>query len=205
MDVAPVTAFETGTNTWRRLTAWPSGCASGCRVTPTPLSLAPAGRSRFGTRRVRRRGVRRICVRSGEAGAVPRAADPAGRLRQRHDVVAVARRRSARGVGPARRAGFTSDVLKAPVKISGQPVANLVASTSGTDADWVVKLIDVYPDEVAAQPVMGGYQLMIAGRHLPRPLPREASRTRRRSPPTRRCRTASRCRRRTTCSCRATA
>ena len=40
---------------------------------------------------------------------------------------------------------FTSDVLTAPVKISGQPVAHLVASTSGTDSDWVVKLIDVYP------------------------------------------------------------
>src|SRR5690349_8941258 len=37
MDVAPVTAFETGTNEWRRLDAWPSGCASGCRTTPTPL------------------------------------------------------------------------------------------------------------------------------------------------------------------------
>jgi putative CocE/NonD family hydrolase len=57
---------------------------------------------------------------------------------------------------------FTSDVLTAPVKISGQPVVNLVASTSGTDADWVVKLIDVYPDEVAGQPAMGGYQLMIS-------------------------------------------
>ena len=45
---------------------------------------------------------------------------------------------------------FVSDVLKAPMKISGQPVANLVASTSGTDSDWVVKLIDVYPDEVPA-------------------------------------------------------
>jgi putative CocE/NonD family hydrolase len=57
---------------------------------------------------------------------------------------------------------FTSDVLKEPLKISGQPVANLTASTSGTDSDWVVKLIDVYPDEVADQPAMGGYQLMIA-------------------------------------------
>src|SRR5260370_19758554 len=38
-DVAPVTAFETGTNTWRRLPAWPSGCASGCGVKPTPLYL----------------------------------------------------------------------------------------------------------------------------------------------------------------------
>jgi hypothetical protein len=57
---------------------------------------------------------------------------------------------------------FTSDVLTAPVKISGQPVANLVASTSGTDSDWVVKLIDVYPDEVATQPEMGGYQLAVS-------------------------------------------
>ncbi len=43
---------------------------------------------------------------------------------------------------------FTSDVLTTPVKIIGQPIANLIASTSGTDSDWVVKLIDVYPDEV---------------------------------------------------------
>jgi putative CocE/NonD family hydrolase len=57
---------------------------------------------------------------------------------------------------------FTTGVLTAPVKISGQPVAHLTASTSGTDADWVVKLIDVYPDEVAEQPEMGGYQLMVA-------------------------------------------
>jgi putative CocE/NonD family hydrolase len=57
---------------------------------------------------------------------------------------------------------FVSDVLKEPVKISGQPIANLIASTSGTDSDWVVKLIDVYPDEVASQPRMGGYQLMVS-------------------------------------------
>ena len=36
-------------------------------------------------------------------------------------------------------------------------------ATSGTDSDWVVKVIDVFPDEVAAQPAMGGYQLMISG------------------------------------------
>ena len=57
---------------------------------------------------------------------------------------------------------FTTDVLKGPVKISGQPMANLMASTSGTDSDWVVKLIDVYPDEVAGQSNMGGYQLMVS-------------------------------------------
>jgi putative CocE/NonD family hydrolase len=57
---------------------------------------------------------------------------------------------------------FVSEALTASVKISGQPVVNLIASTSGTDSDWVVKVIDVYPDEVAAQPTMGGYQLMVS-------------------------------------------
>ncbi len=57
---------------------------------------------------------------------------------------------------------FVSEPLTAPVTIAGQPLANLVASTSGTDSDWVVKLIDLYPDEVAAEPWMGGYQLMIS-------------------------------------------
>ena len=57
---------------------------------------------------------------------------------------------------------FVSEVLTDPVKISGEPIAHLVASTSGTDSDWVVKLIDLYPDEVAGQPEMGGYQLMVS-------------------------------------------
>ncbi len=48
------------------------------------------------------------------------------------------------------------------MRIAGPPVVNLVASTSGTDSDWVVKLIDVYPDEVPSQPEMGGYELNIA-------------------------------------------
>ena len=53
-------------------------------------------------------------------------------------------------------------MLTAPVRISGAPVADLLAATSGTDADWVVKLIDVYPDEVPSQPEMGGYQLGVS-------------------------------------------
>jgi hypothetical protein len=57
---------------------------------------------------------------------------------------------------------YESDVLAGAVKLSGQPIANIMASTTGTDADWVVKLIDVYPDEVGGQPKMGGYQLPIA-------------------------------------------
>ena len=57
---------------------------------------------------------------------------------------------------------YQSTVLTEPLKISGQPITNIIASTSGTDADWVVKLIDVYPDEVGGDAKMGGYQLPIA-------------------------------------------
>jgi putative CocE/NonD family hydrolase len=57
---------------------------------------------------------------------------------------------------------FTSEVLTAPVTIAGQPVVHLDASTSGTDSDWVVKLIDVYPDQTPVNRAMGGYQLAVA-------------------------------------------
>jgi hypothetical protein len=57
---------------------------------------------------------------------------------------------------------YVSPPLTDPLRIGGAPVVHLLASTSGTDGDWVVKLIDVYPDEVPSQPEMGGYQLPIA-------------------------------------------
>ena len=49
-----------------------------------------------------------------------------------------------------------------PMRVSGVPQVNLVASTSGTDSDWVVKLIDVFPDGTARPEPMNGYQLSIA-------------------------------------------
>jgi predicted acyl esterase len=52
--------------------------------------------------------------------------------------------------------------LTAPLRVSGVPEVNLYASTSGSDSDWVVKLIDVYPDSVPSEPVMGGYELAIS-------------------------------------------
>jgi putative CocE/NonD family hydrolase len=50
---------------------------------------------------------------------------------------------------------YVSEPLKQPLKLAGEPVAHLFASTSGTDSDWVVKIIDVYPDTPAA-PADGG-------------------------------------------------
>jgi putative CocE/NonD family hydrolase len=53
--------------------------------------------------------------------------------------------------------------LDADVTVAGNVVAHLYAATTGSDADWVVKLIDVYPDTVPDRPQMGGYQLMVTG------------------------------------------
>jgi len=57
---------------------------------------------------------------------------------------------------------FVTEPLEQPIDVVGSIVAHLHASTSGTDSDWVVKLIDVYPESYPAKPEMGGYQLMIA-------------------------------------------
>jgi uncharacterized protein len=159
MDVAPVTAFETGTNLWRRLPSWPAGCERGCTIAPTPLYLHAGLKAGFDA------------PTSGAAAFDEYVSDPAKPVPYRPRPVGpsggplwskwlVGDQREAAGRPDV--LAFASDVLTTPTKISGQPVANLVASTSGTDADWVVKLIDVFPDEVAAQPAMGGYQLMVS-------------------------------------------
>jgi hypothetical protein len=160
--VSPVMAFETGTNAWRRLPAWPAGCASGCTVRPMPLYLSAGLKLGFDA------------PKPGEAAFDEYVSDPAKPVPFR------ARPIQPMGYGNGltwpqwlvddqREASgrpdvivFVSDVLNAPMKISGQPIANMGASTSGTDSDWVVKLIDAYPDEVAGQPALGGYQLMVS-------------------------------------------
>jgi putative CocE/NonD family hydrolase len=157
----PVTAFETGTNTWRELNAWPEGCLAGCSVRPTPLYLNAGLKAEFSEPKAGPALFEEYV--SDPAKPVPYRARPnrpisASESTWRQWLVDDQREMSGRPDVLV----FTTDVLTAPVKIAGQPVANLVASTSGTDSDWVVKLIDVYPDEVADQPAMGGYQLMVA-------------------------------------------
>ncbi len=161
-DLPRVSAFETGTNRWRRLPSWPAGCASGCDVKPTPLYLG-AG-LKLGFEAPKSPGPAFEEYVSDPAKPVPyrtRPIQPMG-----YDAAnswsrwLVDDQREASGRPDV--LAFVTDVLAEPVKISGRPVANLVAATSGTDADWVVKLIDVYPDEVASQTELGGYQLMVS-------------------------------------------
>jgi putative CocE/NonD family hydrolase len=161
-DVPPVAAYETGTNTWRKLPAWPAGCPSGCAVRPTPLYLASGLTLNFAEPKPGDHAFEEFV--SDPAKPVPfraRPIQPTGYDNGRTwPQWLVDDQREASGRPDV--VAFVSDVLAAPVKISGEPIANLVASTSGTDSDWVVKVIDVYPDEVAGQPALGGYQLMIS-------------------------------------------
>ncbi len=56
---------------------------------------------------------------------------------------------------------WQTEPLDRDVTVTGDVVAHLFASTSGTDSDWAVKLMDVYPQEYPSDPKMGGYELMI--------------------------------------------
>jgi putative CocE/NonD family hydrolase len=162
-DVPPVVAYETGTNTWRKLTAWPSGCAEGCEIEATPLYLGAGLGLGFASPGADDENFDEYV--SDPAKPVPYRARPIQPVGYEDEGLnwpewLVDDQREASGRPDV--LVYTSDVLTEPVKISGQPIANLIASTSGTDSDWVVKLIDVYPAQVAGQPKMGGYQLMIS-------------------------------------------
>ena len=160
-DLPPVSAFETGTNTWRQLSGWP---------------VAGAGTALAATRFYLSAGLKvtTTAPRTGDAPFEAYVSDPAKPVPFRARPIQPVGydkgqtwsqwltddQREASGRTDV--LAFVSEPLTAPLKISGEPVANLVAATSGTDADWVVKVIDVYPEEVASQPALGGYQLMVS-------------------------------------------
>src|SRR6266481_5911567 len=123
-DVAPVTAFETGTNNWRHLSAWPSGCASGCSVKPTPLYLNSGLKLSLAAPTASEAPFDEYV--SDPAKPVPFNGRPsfpvgfAGNVPWRTWLTSDQREVS----GRPDVAVFVSDVLNAPVKISGQPIAN---------------------------------------------------------------------------------
>jgi uncharacterized protein len=152
-DVAPVTAFQSGTNEWQRLQQWPPPAAS------SKLYLKPNGALGFQPA-------------AGPMQTSDYLSDPA------HPVTFVQRPARLDDDGEQWESWLTSDqrhaasrpdvlsfvseVLTKPVAIAGQPQMKLTASTSGTDSDWIVKLIDVYPDQMPGERSLGGYQLPIS-------------------------------------------
>jgi len=158
-DTPPVFIYNTGENHWDRFPSWPLACETGCATPSKPLYLtagfglsftAPAGDANSPSANDE--------YVSDPAKPVPYVPRPVRGdqwktwllqdqrfVEDRPDVLA-----------------YVTPPLAEPVRISGAPVVHLVASTSGTDSDWVVKLIDVFPDEVPSQPELGGYELSIA-------------------------------------------
>jgi len=152
--------YDTGMDRWDTPAAFPQSCEHGCRVASKPLYLGGNGTLSF---------------KAPAAGAGPESdeyvSDPAKPVPYRP-----------RPVDPADGTGwrtwlvtdqrfvdgrpdvltYVSEPLKEPMKLSGEPMVHLIASTSGTDSDWVVKLIDVQPDRTAPPVEMSGYELPIA-------------------------------------------
>ena len=183
LDLAPVTAFETGTDHWQSLPTWPAGCTAACTIEHRKIYLQTDGALGF--------------TAPGSAGFEAYVSDPAKPIPYISRPIHIGGESGASSwqtwlVSDQREVASRTDVLsfstptlEKPLKISGEPIANLVASSTGTDGDFVVKLIDVYPDEVGRDPPMGGYQLMVAvdilrGRYRdsfsnPKPIPANKS------------------------------
>jgi putative CocE/NonD family hydrolase len=146
----PVLSFQTGANVWRHLDKWPSAADSGQLYLHAGGALGferpeQAGKDDFVSDPAKPVPFVPRPVRSND-GAVWRnwLLNDQRAYADRLDVLT-----------------YVTPPLKQALHVAGQPMVNLLASTTGTDADWVVKLIDVYPDEVPDQPEMGGYQLAI--------------------------------------------
>ena len=186
LEIAPVTAFETGTNRWLSLPTWPLGCArAACSIERKNMYLQANGGLAF----TAPTGSGFESYVSDPAKPVPYLPRPihisgdAGEPSWQTWLVSDQREAASR----TDVVSFSTPVLTEPLKLSGEPIANLIASTSGTDGDFVVKLIDVYPEEVGRDPKMGGYQLMVAadifrGRYresfsAPKPIPSDKPQT----------------------------
>ncbi len=155
-DLKDTASFRTGENRWERYAAWPPKVG----IQAEKLYLMPEKKADF-----------RVPVGSYETTAAAYVADPADPVPYRSRPI-----QATYGEGSKWRtwlvedqrfvsarkdlANFSTPALDHDITVTGDVVADLFAATTGTDADWVVKLIDVYPDDAPAP--MAGYQLMIA-------------------------------------------
>jgi putative CocE/NonD family hydrolase len=156
-DTPPVLFYQTGSNHWQRLAQWPLSCAKGCPSAAQHAYLQDGFRLAFEAPK----GEAYDEYVADPAKPVPFIPRPVrmgdGNVWKPwlvHDQRFVADRPDV--------LSYVSEPLKAPLVLSGAPQVKLFASTSGTDADWVVKVIDVYPDEVPSQPELGGFQLPLS-------------------------------------------
>jgi putative CocE/NonD family hydrolase len=161
-DTPRVLVYETGADVWHRYDGWPRACASGCPATSRPLYLLANGKLGF-----------EPPPAASKAKYDEYVSDPGKpvpyRLQPTLEIEAPDSTWSEWLVDDQRFAAsrpdvlvYQTDALREPLRVAGQPLAHLSASTSGSDSDWVVKVIDVWPDEVPDHPKLGGYQQMLS-------------------------------------------
>ena len=158
-NTPPVFIYNTGENHWDRLSHWPLACDQGCDHPSKPLYLEADGKLSFNAPQSSAGEYDQYV--SDPAKPVPFTPRPFWEADQEawttwlvHDQRFVDGRPDV--------LTFETAPLTAPLRVSGVPEVNLYASTSGTDGDWVVKLIDVYPGMMPDDPPMGGDELPIA-------------------------------------------
>ena len=153
--------YDTGADRWEQPKDFPASCETGCPVASQPLYLEPDGKLSFEAPGSGGKGLKFDEYVSDPAKPVPyrpRPVDPADSTGWRTWLVTDQRFVD----GRPDVLTYVSEPLKEPMKLSGEPMVHLVASTSGTDSDWAVKLIDVQPDRIAPPVDMSGYELPIA-------------------------------------------
>jgi hypothetical protein len=157
-DTPNVWIYDTGLDKWETPKVFPVSCEKGCPETTKALYLGADGKLSF------------TAPAAGDAKFDEYVSDPAKPVPYRP--------RPVTGGGPGWQTWlvtdqrfvdgrpdvvtYVSEPLKEPMKLSGEPMAHLVASTSGTDSDWVVKIIDVQPERVTPPTEMNGYELPLA-------------------------------------------
>ena len=151
VSLPSATIYNTGENHWDRFASWPLVGEKAL----TPLYLAPGGGLGFD----KAAGGSDSYV-SDPAKPVPHLPRPVNFGDGRWGDWLVSDQRGVDGRTDVLT--YETPVLTTAVKVSGVPIADLFARTTGTDGDFVVKVIDVLPDENPADPKMGGYELPIS-------------------------------------------
>ncbi len=160
LDLPEAMTFQTGSNEWVPHDAWPPKQ----NVTARRLYFREGGKLSFDP-------PASATIGKGFDSYV---SDPANPVPYRHRPIDVASGWTTWLVEDQRFVDHRPDVLSweseplsSDIAVSGKVAAHLFASTSGTDSDWIVKVIDVYPEKHDANPPsdpkMCGYELMIAG------------------------------------------
>jgi putative CocE/NonD family hydrolase len=147
--------YNTGLNHWDKFAQWPLACDAGCTAPLTPIYLGAQGALGF-----EKPAAGEDSYVSDPAKPVPHLPRPVNMGDGRWGDWLVSDQRHVDGRPDVMV--YQTPVLNQAVTVSGVPWADIFAKTTGTDGDFVVKLIDVYPDEQANDPHMGGYELPIS-------------------------------------------